>query len=57
MIVIDNAIAPTNIAIFFLVEKLKTTLPSFSRRRTDRTDLYPVIRRFVNVENITLSDT
>jgi hypothetical protein len=51
MTVIDNANTAISNNIFFVLDKLGI-MPSFSCRRTDRTDLYPELRRFADIENI-----
>jgi len=53
MIVMDNAKKDTTISIFFALEYLDIMPPpSASCRLTDRTDLYPELRRLAGAENI-----
>jgi len=52
MIVMDNAKKDTTICIFFALEYLDIMPPSASCRLTDRTDLYPELRRLAGAENI-----
>lgn len=52
MTVIDNETTAINTKTAFVLDKLDIIPPSARCRRTERTDLYPELRRFAEVGNI-----